>query len=302
MISASYSFFKSKCDLIHTFSPTDGFAAHLYKKARSIRYVMNFNGVPIASFFEKYPIYNYLMKKSFQSASAIIVNSQFAKDYLWRDYKEDAIVIPGGGVDLSNFYITKGKDLNRPKILCACTINEPYKNVAFLVKAFELFKRKVPDAILQLSGHTDHQTARKLISSVNSRIRDSIHIMGVGRVDDLPRLYSEAAFSVLPSINESFGGVLIESLASGTPVVGTASGGIPEIINDPEIGVLYHPNNTDSLPTNAGDLCDAMLEALELAKDPKIHHRCREHVKPYDWRMLGSKFEEVYIKVLNRVL
>jgi glycosyltransferase involved in cell wall biosynthesis len=135
--------------------------------------------------------------------------------------------------------------------------------------------------------------------SVNPRIRDSIHILGVGSVKRLPQLYSEASIFVLPSINEAFGSVLIESLASGTPVVGTDSGGIAEIITNPLIGVLYRPNNTDTLPTNADDLCDAMIQALELAKDGETSSRCREHAGRFDWRVVGAQFEEVYKGVIN---
>jgi glycosyltransferase involved in cell wall biosynthesis len=296
MPNALYSFLLRKYDMIHSFFYSDSIAASICKKFKNIRYVMTFAGVPIAACYKKYPVYNYLINKAFKVASVIIVASEYSKNYLWEDYKKDGVVIPGT-VDLSKFYIAKNKDLDQPRVLCTAALTVPWKNVALLVKAFELFKTKVPKAILQLSGQVDYRLAKKLIDSVDSRIRTSIHILGVGTNQDLSKLYAEAAFTVLPSIREAFGSVLIESLASGTPVVGTESGGIPEIITDPKIGVLYKPNKTDTLPTNTGDLCDAMCQALELAKNSKTPYLCRQHASKYDWSVVGPKIEEIYKKV-----
>jgi phosphatidylinositol alpha-mannosyltransferase len=288
-----YSLAQETYDLIHSFYPSDGYAAHLCSKVKRIKYVFNLNGPPIKAFYRKVPLLHHLMKKAFDSASVIVVNSQYSLRYLKEDYKKDGVVIPGA-VDILNYFVTQGKDLDRPKVLCTASLDTAYKNVPLLVKAFELFKSKVPKAVLQLSGHVDSDFAKRLMMSVNPRIRESIHILGVGNVKKLPQLYSEASMVVLPSIHEAFGIVLVESLASGTPVVGTESGGIPEIINDPNIGVLFRPNTTESLPTNADDLCDAMLHALELAKDQETSHLCREHARQFDWNVVGKLFEKVY--------
>jgi glycosyltransferase involved in cell wall biosynthesis len=298
MLNAFRSIAHDTYDLIHSFYPSDGYAAHLYSKVRRIKYILNFNGVPIKAVYKNIPLLHHLMRKAFDSASVIVVNSQYSRRYLKDDYNKEGVVIPGA-VDISKFFITDNKDLDRPKVLCTAAIDTRYKNVPLLVKAFELFKSKVPQAVLQLSGHVDSDSAKRLKISVNPRIRESIHILGVGNVKKLPQLYSEASIFVLPSINEAFGSVLVESLASGTPVVGTDSGGIPEIISHPRIGTLYKPNRTDTLPTNSGDLCDAMLQTLELAKRTETSNRCREHAERYDWSVVGAQFEEVYKGIIN---
>src|SRR5258708_1559062 len=48
-------------------------------------------------------------------------------------------------------------------------------------------------------------------------------------------IYGEAWVSALPAVDEAFGLALVESLACGTPVVGYAQGGIPEILDRPGI-------------------------------------------------------------------
>jgi glycosyltransferase involved in cell wall biosynthesis len=73
-----------------------------------------------------------------------------------------------------------------------------------------------------------------------------VHIVGYVPYDDMPALYNLAAIHVLPSVptptwQEQFGMVLVESLASGTPVLSTTSGSIAEIVG--EAGVLVPPAN-----------------------------------------------------------
>ena len=64
--------------------------------------------------------------------------------------------------------------------------------------------------------------------------------------DVLRKIYNIADASLVPSRNEAFGLVVIEAMASGTPVIGTNQGGIPEIIND-EVGLLFEPENYHDL-------------------------------------------------------
>ena len=67
------------------------------------------------------------------------------------------------------------------------------------------------------------------------------------KLDEMPAVYRGADMFVLPSENETFGQVFIEAMASGTPVIGTKVGGIPEIISDSYNGYLVVPNDSSVL-------------------------------------------------------
>lgn len=59
--------------------------------------------------------------------------------------------------------------------------------------------------------------------------------------------FARASASVVPSLDEAFGYVCIESLAVGTPVIGSRVGGIPEIVRDKKDGFLFKPGDAHDL-------------------------------------------------------
>ena len=78
-----------------------------------------------------------------------------------------------------------------------------------------------------------------------SVFRDRIHWLGPVRD---PRAWYRAAWVLLlASENESFGRVLVEAMGSGTPVIATAVGGIPEIVRDGQEGLLISPGSSEQL-------------------------------------------------------
>jgi glycosyltransferase involved in cell wall biosynthesis len=107
------------------------------------------------------------------------------------------------------------------------------------------------------------------------------------RTDSLARAYRSAWATVLPSIHEAFGLVLLESLASGTPVVAARSGAAPDVAGGNGTGRLFEPDDED-------DLARAMSEALDLATAPDSAERCREQARRYDWDRVVESYERVY--------
>jgi glycosyltransferase involved in cell wall biosynthesis len=118
-------------------------------------------------------------------------------------------------------------------------------------------------------------------------------VLGVGQLTDMPSRYRAATVTVLPSINEAFGLVLAESLACGTPAVGSAAGGIPEVLDDPLVGRTAPYGDVEAL-------CDAIDEAIDLAAGDHGPSRCAAHARRWGWQeAVGPAHEQLYDEVLH---
>lgn len=163
------------------------------------------------------------------------------------------------------------------------------KGLDVLLAAFDRVLDRVPDARLVLGGGGKPEWAfATLPADAARRVRAATDVVGAGALDDVPALYAAATVTALPSVDEAFGLVLVESLATGTPVVGVASGGPVEIVTDPAIGLLARPRDPAAL-------ADHLCTVAELAADDKTPARCREHAYQWDWdTVIGPLHLEVY--------
>jgi glycosyltransferase involved in cell wall biosynthesis len=90
-------------------------------------------------------------------------------------------------------------------------------------------------------------------------------------------------------VHEALGISLVESLASGTPVVATRDGGMTSIVTDDRVGRLYDD------PGDPGSLAAALLATIELAHQPGTAQRCAAHAVAWDWdRSVGPQHEALY--------
>jgi len=116
----------------------------------------------------------------------------------------------------------------------------------------------------------------------------------LGRRNDVPDLMAALDVLVVPSINEGMGRVILEAGAAGLPVVATRVGGIPDIVDDGETGLLVPPRAPDELAR----------AVLALVHSPE--RRClmgaaaRAKVVPhYSLQHMVQRIEAIYEELLN---
>jgi D-inositol-3-phosphate glycosyltransferase len=124
----------------------------------------------------------------------------------------------------------------------------------------------------------------------NLQIQDSVSFLGLVKHEELPYFYSAADLCVLPSYYESFGLVALESLACGTPVVGTNVGGLENVIRQGETGYVVADNDPLRLASKIGRL-------LSMSKK-EAKSSIRASVMEFSW----SKIAEIMVNEYRTVL
>jgi glycosyltransferase involved in cell wall biosynthesis len=281
-------------DVVHSFYPSDALAAICAKRRTHHRTVLQMNGIAIpgVSCYRWMPPEGAMFREALRRADGRIACSQFVRNLILEHYHVDADVIPTP-LPIETYEVGDGPPDGRPTILALADFTVRRKGLRVLVDAFSLVKSRLPAARLRLSGRMSPALQSEVLAGVPAKVGNDIEVLGLGEVDDIPRLYREASVTVLPAMWEPSGTVLLESFASGTPVVATRHGGIPEFVT-PEVGVLFDPQTDGQETRNARGLAEAIFEGLALAEKPDTRQRCRAHAQRYCWPVIGPRIEALY--------
>jgi phosphatidylinositol alpha-mannosyltransferase len=284
---------KLDVEAVHSLHYVDACAATLLARRRGFATSYYVTGVPEPSRFPRLPPDRQLLERAIRSVDRVFVPSEFVRERVARHYGVPATVL-SPPIRLERFPLAVGPRPSRPTFVALADFDDPRKGLRVLVRAFARVKERLPDAVLRLSGRLSDGVRAEVLSPFPERVRADIEILGVGRSEDVPALYAGAHVTVLPSMWEAYGLVLLESWASGTPVAATDHGGISELLNDPALGALFEPL-TDEMQTHHWQgLADAMLAALALAEKPETRARCRRRAEAFSWQRLGAEYMRHY--------
>ncbi len=168
----------------------------------------------------------------------------------------------------------------------------PVKNHELLFDAMvQLSHRMDPAPHLIVVGSGERESA--LRSYVRDKgLEDLVHWLGWRK--DLPQVFPAFDVTALTSLDEGTPVSLIESLASGTPVVSVAVGGVPEILDWGELGCLVHSAWDDEVAAGI----DSVLAS---PPSPEDRERARELVlERFSIRRLAEDVERLYVEALKQ--
>ena len=120
-------------------------------------------------------------------------------------------------------------------------------------------------------------------------VSDIVQLAGFVTDDELHGLLGEAACVVIPSLYEPFGIVALEGMAAGAPTIVARTGGLAEIVEGTDAGLLFEPGNHH-------ELADRIAE---LIASPELGAGLRERAAEllagtYTWDAIAAKTVEVY--------
>ena len=170
----------------------------------------------------------------------------------------------------------------------------PLKGIDNLLKAMSYLERKEGIKLVVIGGDEHCQTEVERLKDLSRslKIQESVIFLGLVKQEILPFFYSAANLCVVPSHYESFGLVVLESLACGTPVVATQVGGAESVIRQGETG--YVVRNNDSC-----HLADKIALLLSTPNGGTDVGTVRTSVVNYSWSNITEAILAEYQSVLR---
>jgi len=173
---------------------------------------------------------------------------------------------------------------------------EERKGLEVLIRAIARIKKTLPDIELHIVGGVRkivyYQKLRGLIKSLD--LEQNIEFVGSLPEKKLSDEYSKATIFVLPSYEESQGIVILEAMATGTPVVATRAGGIPDMIQDGANGRLVDCGDEKQL----ANVIVSLLQEKEQRK--KLGDAGKQSAFQYLPETIARQHLDVYARILNQ--
>ena len=110
---------------------------------------------------------------------------------------------------------------------------------------------------------------------------------------DLAAAYASSDLFVLPSSTETLGLAAIEAMASGLPVVGARSGGIPDTVVEGETGLLFDPDDLEDFARSLRYLVAHMYERRHMGQ------AARRHAERWSWAAATAGLRQLYMTLID---
>lgn len=228
------------------------------------------------------PYFKKHLLNSFRRAERLVCRSFHIQDKLLKlypEFKEKTVVIPSG-ID-ENLIIKRNIEFNETiKVLTVANLIKR-KNIDKLIKACDKFE----NIELTIIGNGKEFENLKKIS------KKPIFKGKLSKSEVIEKMKTSDIF-ILPSVNETFGLVYIEAMASGCITVGTINDGIAGIIKDGENGFLTKPDKKS--------IEETLKKIINLNKEDinTISENCFYTIKNYTSEACAVKYLQTIINVL----
>ncbi|CAD5997946.1 glycogen synthase [Agreia sp. COWG] len=266
-----------------------------------------------------YRLSSWIEKTSFESADAVIAVSHGMRADILRSYPSldpEKVSVVYNGIDLEKWHPVEDDDVlrelgiepDRPTVVFVGRITRQ-KGLPYLLRAIE---RLSPDVqVVLCAGAPDTpEILEEVASGVRELQKTRSGIVWIDRLLDqrsLSVVLTSATVFVCPSVYEPLGIVNLEAMACGLPVVGTATGGIPEVVDDGVTGVLVPIDQVQDgtgTPVDSeqfvADLADGLTRVLadrDEAHAMGLAGRLRAQ-REFSWHQIAIETERIYRSLL----
>ncbi|MFI5179500.1 MAG: glycosyltransferase family 4 protein [Vicinamibacterales bacterium] len=236
-----------------------------------------------------YPIGRPLLTLLMRRIACRIAVSEAARRTVERYFPGRYEIVPNG-IECDTFRVPRPRppamEAGRRHVLFVGRL-EPRKGVASLIRAMARVQARAKDVRLLIVGDGPD---RARLESLTASTRVDARFTGVVDDDALPGYFQAADVFCSPATGgESFGVVLLEAMACGTPVVATAIEGYQELVGDTGCGSLVAPGDDDALAA----------AILTLLQDEHARRAAAaagaDRARAFDWQAVARRLEALYL-------
>ena len=260
-------------------------------KKAGVKIVWNQNGVGYPAWAgDNYEAVNTPMKELIHLSDWVVYQSRFCKvsaDRFLEEYKGPYSIIYNC-VDTSVFVPAGQKLPNSPvQLLVMGSHNQSYRIILPLETLSLLLKKRIK-AKLTIAGRLGWPKAEEeIMKKVNSLgLNEHVEILGPYLQEQAPILYRRAHILIHPKYNDACPTVPIEAMSCGVPVIGSGSGGVPELLGETGGITLKAPESWEKVHT-AGpeDYAEAVVNIFQNWEDwnSQARKRAVENFSKEQW-------------------
>jgi starch synthase len=308
-------------DLVHSHTWYANGAGHLASLLHGIPHVVTAHSLePLRPWKAEqlgggYRVSSWIEATAFAGAAKVIAVSEGMRQDILRSYPfldEEKVTVVYNGIDLERWHPVDddelvrslGIDPDRPAVVFVGRITRQ-KGLPYLLKAAAKLPKDV-QLVLCAGAPDTPEILSEVKAGVAALKKKRSGVVWIDRLlsqYELSAVLTKATTFVCPSVYEPLGIVNLEAMACGAPVVGTATGGIPEVIVDGVTGRLVPIDQlTDGTGTPrdpekfVNDLADTLIEVLS---DPAAAKRMGEAGRlraesDFSWARIAAQTKDIY--------
>ena len=293
LLARALKFIFHPLDVIHVhylFPP--GIIGLLLKYLKKAPLVVTAHGGDINDMAERNPVNKLLTCLILKKADAVVSVSRDIKEKILTRYRipENRIKVVDMGVDREIFHPIEPPPPKKPYLLFVGRL-EKIKGPDIAVKAISLLPS---DFHLFIVGEGEEKEKLKNLAG-SEGVKERVHFLGGVPPDTLPSLFHTSFLTLIPSREEPFGLVGLESMSCGTPVLASGKGGLGEYIKDGINGFLL-PSPEPSV------WAEKIWQLWELSLSPRWNEIIREGYRTAEEHSAARKsrvIQEIYYSLLK---
>lgn len=273
-----------KYDVLHIHACSDrgflpaivgAYVGKIYRK----RTILTYHGGGADAFFAKKI---NLVRNTLRKFDSVIVLSGYLKK-IFDNYNLPCITIPNIAEFDENLY--KAKTYIEPKYISVRHLRELY-NVKCILKAFEKVKKVIPSATLTILGDGDQ---KEMLQHwvIEHNLKDVIFVGAVPHNKMNEYLSQNEIFLSAPK-TDNMPMSILEAYNAGLLVISSSVGGVPYILEDNKVGLLFESDNAEELASKMIQAVQNEQRTIEMIKN------AYQSLDMYKWENIREKLLEIY--------